>query len=341
MSAESTPVNVNSTFPATSNSLVHSAEIESQNVKPAGKTAAEIVAQGRPGCRSASKSKVSDNSKLDVTSVAESSNENSTSSQPENAAKTTVSNEVKPVMKQTVAVTSSSPMIPQTASENVSSNKVVIEKKPSLLSKPPASKDHNSANVVKPSKPPSIANKTETKSDIRQPLKAHHSQSLTNTGGNSAVEKPVVASKSDSAHNDDSARPEKAAIKSSKTFDKESFVEAPLPSTNPWKKPTPVETIKPLPQQSEQPITDTKKTGSDAPSDKRKSTNIGNQRGPPPRSPRGAKYRSHPSSHRGDRHRKPLVNSKSTPVSSSQSNQSVSGMTIYRSCPLRFEFMHM
>lgn len=171
-------------------------------------------------------------------------------------------------------------------------------------------------------------NKCDNKTDSKPTGKpTQPSQPSQGSSSNSDLgdEKSPAGLKSENVSSDDKA-------KGPKTFDKETFVEAPIPATNPWKKPAPPEPAKPA--VTEKPSNETKKPLSEAHSDKRKPVTSGYQRGgPPPRSPRGAKYshyhhnRNHPSvpnkadqKLHHDRSRKPLVASKSTPAASDSSS---------------------
>jgi len=108
--------------------------------------------------------------------------------------------------------------------------------------------------------------------------------------------KPVNVDSSKTDRNKDEKGKEDAKadkLKGPKTFDKENYVEAPIPATNPWKKPV-IEPPKPTSTKPEN-----KQSVNDAQADKKKSGPSTNHKMGSHRSPRPPKYSHHskPSHH--------------------------------------------
>ena len=282
MSAESTPVSSDtpSAPPTANSSASETVNADCHSVKSLTRTAAEIVAQGKLGAKS----------ELQVsTSSAHSSSTLSSQSVSSSSLK-----QQPPSPKQS---TNPSGNIVKSASAG-NDNRTVKEVGNDSISD---GKSLQTGTIVK----------TENQLE-KDNVKVQHSQSLTNNADHLADDK-VTVSKSETSHAEEQTKAVKP--KGPKTFDKETFVEAPLPATNPWKKPVPVENAK-LPEQS---IGEGKsETHVDQ---KKRPVNAVNHRGPP-RSPRGSKYNNHPRSHQAthrgdsDRNRKSLSSSKSVPTSS-------------------------
>lgn len=286
------------------------------------RTAAEIVAQGRAGAKPVSK--VSEVQGPVKPILAPQSSKSMPERKP--IAPSNAKSEPKAVseLKQ-------SPL-PNTASAVVSAapgKKPAFIAEPAMSMVPHAKGSLPQTNESKPSaeatpKTSSSGSCTDKKPEDKKAGGAPQPSQTAGSISTGSGDKLVATSKSDTANSEDSNKADKP--KGPKTFDKETFVEAPLPAKNPWKKPAPAEPVKP--SVSDQPITDNKKPVVDAQSDsRRKPVNAVNHRGAPPRSPRGAKFNSHRfhPANRGeyrapDRHRKPLVSSKSVPATSSQSS---------------------
>lgn len=167
------------------------------------------------------------------------------------------------------------------------------------------------------------SSKPDNKTDNKLPSKsASHNQATSSVTDD---KQSAVASKSEintgTTTTSDDSKIDKST-KGPKTFDKESFIEAPIPVTNPWKKPEPVKPPAPAQTESKKPPHNTSTHN-----DRRKASSNTNYRGgPTPRSPRSIKNLPfHPSRlHQQNKtsdpkasHRKPLASSKSAPHQSS------------------------